>query len=151
MNYAAVFKRYIQAGNPNCSPVLLKALSQSQVDRIRLRVAENPNTPVEVLDFLSRDKNAEVRIAVGVNPATPNHISNRLASDEDLNVRFGLAEDMACPPELLDTLSHDANPYISCRAKQTKELLLAESKPSFDCHPFFRWVTEPDQSGLRYA
>ncbi len=152
MNYGAILKRDIQAGNPNCSPRLLAALANSKVDRIRLRVAENPNTAADVLDFLSRDENADVRIAVGVNPSTPSHISNRLAFDQDLNVRFGLAEDVNCPAELLDKLSRDANPYISCRAEQTKHLLTAESRASnIDCHRLFRWIRETDQSGLRYA
>jgi hypothetical protein len=152
MNYGAVLKKYIQAGNPSCSPQLLEALAKSKVDRIRLRVAENPGTPKEVLEFLSKDKNADVRVAVGINPSTPSHISNSLASDEDLNVRFGLAEDICCPAELLDKLSHDSNPYISCRARQTKLLLLAEGRPgNVDCHRLFRWVTESEQSGLRYA
>ncbi len=152
MNYGAVLKKYIQAGNPNCSPRLLAALAKSKVDRIRLRVAENPNTATDVLDLLSQDQNADVRIAVGVNPSTPSHISNRLALDEDLNVRFGLAEDINCPTELLDKLSRDPNPYISCRADQTKHLLMAESRAnSFDYHRLFRWITEPDQSNLSYA
>lgn len=152
MNYGAVLKKYIRAGNPSCSPQVLEALAKSKIDRIRLRVAENPVTPKEVLEQLATDPNPDVRIAVGINPSTPSHISNRFADDDDLNVRFGLAEDIACPAELLDKLSRDSNPYISCRANQTKQLRLAEGRATtFDCHRLFRWVTDSDQSGLRYA
>ena len=152
MNYGAVLKKYVQAGNPSCSPQLLAVLAKSEIDRIRLRVAENPRTPKEVLEYLSTDTNPDVRIAVGINPSTPRHISNSLAADDDLNVRFGLAEDMSCPTELLDKLSQDSNPYISCRANQTRQLRVAEGKATnFDYHRLFKWVTDPDQSGLRYA
>ncbi len=152
MNYSSVLKKYVQAGNPNCSPENLKALAASKIDRIRLRVAENPNTPKEALELLSTDTNPDVRVAVGVNPSTPTHISNNLAADADLNVRYGLAEDVTCPTELLDKLSHDSNPYISCRAKQTKHLRMAESRATnLESNQLFRWVTNSDQSGFRYA
>src|SRR5262245_51465018 len=36
---------YLRAGNPRTSPELLKALSQSPCEALRIRVAENPNTP----------------------------------------------------------------------------------------------------------
>ena len=151
MNYGVVLKKYIQAGNPNCSPRLLAALSKHKVDRIRLRVAENPSTPEEVLTSLAYDRNPDVRVAVGVNPSTPCSVSNSLALDEDLNVRFGLAEDLSCPTELLDKLLLDPNPYVSCRARQTKQLLLAEERVNnFDYHRFFRWCTDND-SGFSYA
>ena len=32
VNYGAVFKRYIQAGGPNCSPLLLEAVAKSKVE-----------------------------------------------------------------------------------------------------------------------
>jgi len=151
MNYGAFFNKYIQAGDPSCSPQILAALARHKVDRIRLRVAENTSTPAEVLESLSADRNADVRIAVGVNPATPAYVSNRLACDQDLNVRFGLAEDISCPGALLEILSRDSNPYISCRARQTKQLLLAEERVNnFDYNHFFRWCTDND-SGFSYA
>ena len=46
MKYADILK-YVQAGNPSCSPELLEALARDKVDRIRLRVAENPGTPID--------------------------------------------------------------------------------------------------------
>jgi len=152
MKYADIIK-YVQAGNPGCSPEMLEALAKDRVDRIRLRVAENPATPIDILELLATDKNVDVRIAVGTNPSTPAHISYGLAFDSDANVRLGLAEDLNTPIELLDKLRQDLNPYVSCRAEQTKELIVAQGQlqpPT--CHRFFRWATKGgDQPELRYA
>jgi hypothetical protein len=152
MKYADILK-YVQAGNPNCSPELLEALARDKVDRIRLRVAENPGTPIDILELLAADQNVDVRIAVGTNPSTPLHIRYSMAFDSDQNVRLGLAEDLNTSIELLDKLSHDVNPYVSCRAEQTKELILSQGQPNtFDCHRFFRWANQgADQPGLRFA
>jgi hypothetical protein len=151
--YGEILSNYIQAGSQSCSPSLLEQLAHSEVDRIRLRVAENPKAPIEVLELLSTDRNADVRIAVGTNPSTPAHISYGLAFDKDPNVRLGLAEDMNTPVELLDKLMEDENPYVSYRAYETKELILSRDKPNnFGCHRFFRWAAKgADQPEYRYA
>lgn len=151
--YGEILTDYVQAGSQSCSPGVLERLAHSDVDRIRLRVAENPNTPVDVLELLSKDMNSDVRVAVGTNPSTPQHISNALAFDLDPNVRLGLAEDLNTPIELLDTLMEDENPYVCFRARETKSLLASKGKPSeFTCHPFFRWTAKgAAQPGLRYA
>jgi hypothetical protein len=152
-SYTDILSNYIKAGSQSCSPQLLAELAHSEVDRIRLRVAENPRTPVDILELLACDKNADVRIAAGTNPSTPMHISYSLAFDEDPNVRLGLAEDINTPVELLDKLMEDDNPYVSCRAGQTKELILSHNQPrDFGCHRFFRWASKgADQPELRYA
>ncbi len=151
--YADNVGNYVRAGSQNCSPQLLAELARSEVDRIRLRVAENSYAPLEVLELLATDKNPDVRIAVGTNPSTPMHIKFSFAFDEDPNVRFGLAEDMNTPMELLDKLIEDSNPYVSCRAQETKEMNLSRVQPhAFDCHRFFRWASKcADSSELKYA
>ncbi len=151
--YGEILSNYVQAGSQSCPPRVLEQLAHSDVDRIRLRVAENPNTPIDVLELLSSDRNADVRVAVGTNPATPPHISYALAFDVDPNVRLGLAEDLDTPVEILDKLMEDDNPYVSLRASETKALIVSSNKPrEFGCHRFFRWVARgTDQPGLRYA
>lgn len=58
--------------------------------------------------------------------------------DEDRNVRLGLAEDMNTP-KLLYKLLEGSNPYVSCRAEETKEMILSRGQPHpFDCHRLFR-------------
>lgn len=151
--YGEILSKYVQAGSQSCSPGVLEQLAHSDVDRIRLRVAENPNTPIEILEMLSADRNADVRVAVGTNPSTPPHISHGLAFDGDLNVRLGLAEDINTPVELLDKLMEDENPYVSTRACETKALIDSKHKPlKFGCHRFFRWAAKgADRAGFRYA
>jgi hypothetical protein len=147
-----VWKKYVKAGSQSCSPELLEALAHSELDRVRLRVAENPCTPVDILEVLAADKHADVRVAVGTNPSTPSHISYRLAFDDDPNVRLGLADDINTPVEILDKLTEDCNPYVSCRAAQTKEIVLSQGKArSFGRH-FVRWLkTGMGEPELRYA
>jgi hypothetical protein len=135
-----VLSNYVKAGNQSCSPELLEAMAHSEIDRIRLRVAENPRTPQDVLEVLAADKNADVRIAVGTNPSTPPCISYRLAFDEDPNVRMGLADDISTPIELLDKLTEDPNPYVSYRAAQTKEIVLSQGKPRSFGRQFILWL-----------
>jgi hypothetical protein len=151
--YTDILKNYVRASSHSCSPLMLERLAHSDIDRIRLRVAENPKTPVDVLETLALDRNPDVRIAVGSNPSTPPHVSFSLAFDEDPNVRLGLAEDMSTPMELLDKLMEDPNPYVSCRAEQTKEYILSQGKPStLGCRWFFTRANrsmEPPE--LRYA
>ncbi|MDR3617240.1 MAG: hypothetical protein P4L53_27035 [Candidatus Obscuribacterales bacterium] len=152
MNYSDILK-YVQAGDPNCSPEMLEDLARDKVDRIRLRVAENPGTPIEVLELLAADKNVDVRIAVGTNSSTPPNVRRNLAFDHDLNVRLGLAEDLQTPLELLNMLCHDTNPYVSCRAEQTKALVISPSAPiNIDCLRIWRWATkDAERPGLRCA
>lgn len=152
-SYTDNWANYIKVGSHNCSKQLLADLAHSPVERIRIRVAENPRTPLEILEILAADKNADVRIAVGTNPSTPPYISYGLAFDQDANVRLGLAEDMNCPMELLEKLAEDTNPYVSCRAAQTKEYILARAQANtFGCQRFFRWPpVGMDQTGLKYA
>lgn len=152
-SYADILSNYVTAGSQSCSSETLEALAHSEVERIRLRVAENPKTPSDLLEILAKDKSPDVRIAVGTNPSTPPLIAFRLAFDEDTNVRLGLADDMNTPVEVLDKLMEDSNPYVSCRASQTKEYILSQGKPnSFGCHRFFRWASKGfDHGELRYA
>lgn len=151
--FGDILSNYVKAGSQSCSLELLEAMAHSEIDRIRLRVAENPRTPIDVLGLLARDKNADVRIAVGTNPSTPPYVSYRLAFDEDPNVRLGLADDINTPIELLDQLSEDANPYVSYRAAKTKEIALAQCKPkTFGCKRFSKRASKGlDQPGLQYG
>ena len=151
--YGEILSNYVQAGSQSCSSSVLEQLAHSDVDRIRLRVAENPKTPIDVLELLSTDSNADVRVAVGTNPSTPAHMSYALAFDVDPNVRLGLAEDLNTPIELLDKLMEDENPYVSSRATETKAIKLSGDKPlDFGCHRFFRWAAKGvEQPELRYA
>lgn len=148
-----IFSDYIKAGSQSSSPEVLEELADSKFDRIRLRVAENVKSPINVLEKLSRDNNSDVRIAVGTNPAAPLAVCLPLALDGDPNVRLGLANDLSTPVELLDKLVEDANPYICCRAKQTKDLILSkQDKPSFG-QEMARWANSimEDSTELRYA
>lgn len=152
-SYADILTNYVRAGRENSSSQVLAKLASSEVARIRVRVGENPKTPIEVLEVLATDRNADVRIAVGTNPSTPTHISYGLTFDEDPSVRLGLAEDLSTPIELLNKLIEDANPYVSCRAKETKELILSQGQPNdHGCHRFFRWATQnTERTDFRYA
>jgi hypothetical protein len=151
--YGDVLSNYVKAGSQSCSPELLEAMAHSDIDRIRLRVAENPRTPIDVLEILAADKNADVRVAVGTNPSTPPYISCRLAFDEDLNVRLGLADEINTPIELLDKLTEDSNPYVSYRAIQTKEIVVSQGKPRRFGRRFIGWLKKgnSDPRPLRYA
>lgn len=150
--YGDLLTDYVKAGTKSCSPEMLEILAHSEVDRIRLRVAENPATPLEVLELLSSDKNADVRIAVGTNSSTPPHVRYSLAFDEDPNVRLGLAEDMSTPVELLEKLLEDANPYVSHRAAQTQEYIRSRGEPKSGVRRFIRWATGGDTAHeLKYA
>lgn len=151
--YGDIISKYVQAGSQSCSPELLEAMAHSDIDRIRLRVAENPRTPIDVLEILAADKNADVRVAVGTNPSTPPYISYRLAFDEDPNVRLGLADDINTPIELLEKLSEDSNPYVSYRAIETRDIVLSQGKPRRFGRRFIRWLKEgiSDSHPLKYA
>jgi len=142
--YGDALTNYIKAGNQSSSPKLLEDLAHSEVDQIRLRVAENPRTPLHLLELLARDNNADVRIAVGTNPSTPVSLSYILACDVDPNVRLGLADDINTPLELLDRLCNDPNPYVSHRAAQTKRIVLSQPQPSkqkkFGIERYFKWT-----------
>lgn len=151
--YRETLNNYIKAGSQSCSPQEMERLAHSEIDRIRLRVAENQATPIELLELLSKDRNPDVRVAVGTNPSTPADISYSLAFDEDPNVRLGLADDINSPLELLEKLMEDENPYVSCRARQTKDLIVARiQQRDFACHRFFRWASKgADAPELKYA
>lgn len=151
--YADILGNYIKAGSETCPPHLLAELARSEVARIRLRVAENPYAPLEVLEVLATDKNPDVRIAVGINPSTPAKIKFKLALDEDPSVRFGLAEDINASMDLIEKLIEDQNPYVSCRALETKELLLSKGQSNvFECPRLFRWASRTaDPAELCYA
>lgn len=152
-SYADKWTNYIKAGGQNCYPHLLAELAHSEVDRVRIRVAENPRTPIEILEILATDKNPDVRVGVGTNPSTPAQISGRLAFDEDPNVRLGLADDLNTPIELLEQLREDGNPYVSCRAAQTLEYIASQEQPKrIGRNRFFGLVNiDADQPELKYA
>lgn len=150
--YGDILTNYVKAGSQSCSPRLLEELSHSEVDRIRMRVAENPKTPRDILELLASDKNADVRVAIATNPSTPAHICYRLAFDEDPNVRLGLADDVNTPIELLEKLMQDANPYISYRATETRDIVLSQGKARSLGNRLLRWIKNGrDEPELRYA
>jgi hypothetical protein len=138
--YGDLLSNYIKAGSQSCSPELLEVMAHSDIDKIRLRVAENPRTPKDILEILATDKNADVRIAVGTNPSTPPYVSYRLAFDENPDVRLGLADDINTPIELLETLMEDSNPYVSYRAAKTKDIVLSQGKPRSFGRKIIRWI-----------
>ncbi|HEY9773517.1 MAG TPA: hypothetical protein V6C81_06880 [Planktothrix sp.] len=144
------FKHYLKAGSQSCSPELLEAMAHSEIDRIRVRVAENPRTPIDVLEILAMDKNVDVRVAVGTNPSTPPYLSYKLASDDEPNVRLGLAEDVNTPVEILDKLADDANPYVSHLAMQTRAIVMSQGKPRTFGRRFVRWFKNGGPE-LRFA
>ncbi len=150
--YGDLLSNYIKAGSQSCSPELLEVMAHSDIDKIRLRVAENPRTPKDILEVLATDKNADVRVAVGTNPSTPAYISYRIAFDENPDVRLGLADDINTPIELLDALTEDSNPYVSYRAVETKDIVLSQGKPRSFGRKFIRWfkkgMNEPE---MKYA
>jgi len=150
--YGDILSNYIKAGSQSCSPELLEAMAHSDVDKIRLRVAENPRTPKDILEVLAMDKNADVRVAVGTNPSTPAYVSYRLAFDENPDVRLGLADDINTPIELLEALMEDSNPYVSYRAGQTKDIVLSQGSSRSFGRKFIRWLKKGmEEPELRYA
>jgi len=150
--YEKVLDNYIKAGSQNCSAGVLEAMAHSEIERIRLRVAENPRTPTDILELLSMDRSPDVRIAAGSNQSTPPHVSFRLASDEDPNVRLGLADDINTPIELLEKLTEDENPYVACRAMQTINIINSQGKPRSIGHVLLRLPRKGfDEPELKYA
>jgi|688.fasta_scaffold193641_1 hypothetical protein len=152
--YGDVISNYVKAGSQSCSPELLEVMDHSDIDRIRLRVAENPRTPIHILEILAADKNEDVRVAVGTNPSTPPHLSYQLAFDENIDVRLGLADDINTPFEVLETLTEDSNPYVRSRAIQTKEIALEHGSPRRFGRRFLQWLKnegKADPHSLRYA
>ena len=150
--YGDVLTHYVKAGNQSCSPLLLEKLAHSEIDRIRLRVAENPRTPMDILQLLASDKNPDVRVAVGTNPSTPAYLSYGIALDEDPNVRLGLADDVNTPVELLEKLMEDANPYVSYRAAQTRDIVLSQGIARSFGKKLLRWIKKgTDKPELRFA
>ncbi len=150
--YADILSNYVKAGSEKCAPEMLLELAHSDVDRIRLRVAENPCAPREVLELLAEDKNPDVRIAIGANSSTPLHLKYNLVFDQNPDVRLGLAMEMNTPIELLDILIEDPNPWISCSAQKTKTLLESKGSNKFSCHRLFKWAKKyTGQSEPRFA
>lgn len=150
--YGELLDTYVKAGSQSCSAEVLESLAHSEIDCIRLRVAENPKTPIDTLDLLSTDRCSDVRVAVGINRSTPAYISFRLTLDEDPNVRLGLADDINTPVELLEKLCEDENPYIACRAKQTIDIIRSQGNARNIGNVLFRFAgTGWNQADLRYA
>lgn len=150
--YDKILDSYIKAGSQSCSADMLEVMAHSDIERIRLRVAENPKTPIDILEILSTDRCPDVRIAVGTNHSTPAFISFKLAFDEDPNVRLGLADDINTPIELLEKLSEDENPYIACRARQTINIICSQGKPRSIGNIVLRFAGKNyDQPDLKYA
>lgn len=118
--------QYIQAGKRNCPIEVIRELSGSKHEKVRMRVAENEKTPVEILEKLAEDASRDVKVAVATNPRTPFELVCKLASDEDPNVRLGIAEAPSTEIAVLERLVEDANPYVCCQAK--KSLVIARAK-----------------------
>jgi len=150
--YGDILSNYVRAGSQSCSPQVLEAMAHSEIDRIRLRVAENPKTPIDVLELLATDRNIDVRIAVGTNPSAPAYLSYQIAFDEDPNVRLGLADDINTPIELLEKLAEDMNPYISYRARQTINIVQSQGNARSIGFTLLKWASKGmDHPGLKYA
>ncbi len=150
--YGDVLSNYIKAGSQSSSPLILEAMAHSEIDLIRLRVAENPKTPIETLELLATDRNPDVRVAVGTNRSTPAYVCFPLAFDEDPNVRLGLADDVNTPIELLEKLTEDVNPYVSYRARQTIDIVQSQKSARSIGRVLFNWTGKGmDQAGLKYA
>lgn len=150
--YGEILSNYVKAGSQSCSPQILEAMAHSEIDRIRLRVAENPNTPIEVLELLATDRNIDVRSAVGTNPSTPAYLSYQIAFDEDPNVRLGLADDINTPIEVLEKLTEDVNPYVSYRARQTINIAQSQGKARRIGFALFKWTSKGmDHPRQKYA
>jgi len=110
--------RFVLAGNPHTSAMVLQKLSIEENARVRARVAENPNTPPAVLLALSRDENANVRLAVSENSHAPRSVLENLAKDQSDDVRLGLAENPNIPPDILSELASDENVFVADSAKK---------------------------------
>jgi two-component system response regulator len=110
--------RFVLAGNPHTSPMVLQKLSLEENSRVRARVAENPNTPPAVLLALSRDESAAVRISVSENSHAPRSVLENLARDQNDDVRLGLAENPNIPPDILSELASDENVFVADSAKK---------------------------------
>jgi hypothetical protein len=133
---------YLVAGSLLTPPSKLALLSQSAIPHVRGRVAENPNCPVALLSWLAQDSNPEVRLSVAYNPKAPAILLDWLVNDECPDVLFALAEDHNLAAPLLAKLSHNDNPYIAERAKQTLERLPLSEKVSWlDSSAFLEWKT----------
>lgn len=111
--------RYVMAGNPHTSEMVLEKLAQEANATIRARVAENPNAPSAVLKKLASDADPEVRMAVVENPKAPTDLLEKLAKDESDDVRLALASNPQCPQAILKTLAAEENPHIVAAANNS--------------------------------
>jgi|LakMenEpi03Aug12_release.lakeMendotaPanAssembly.Ray.scaffolds.fasta_scaffold391298_2 hypothetical protein len=121
---------YLSAGHPETPLCVLADLAHSTDHTIRMRVAENRLTPVFIQRMLVSDTHPEVRSALAENPAVAEEILWKLAKDEDPIVRYDLADNPRVALTILVSLVNDDNPYISVRAEQTVEKILAAKKPA---------------------
>jgi|SRR5277367_4986347 len=110
---------YLVAGSLATARSKLALLAQSELPRVRARVAENANCPANVLSRLAQDLDAEVRLSVAYNPKVPLILLESLVEDECPDVLYALAEDHNLATSLLNKLSQNDNPYVAQRAKQT--------------------------------
>lgn len=111
--------RFVLAGNPHTSPMVLAKLATDSHARVRTRVAENPETPEDVLLRLATDEDADVRLGVSENPKASHLVLERLAKDPSEDVRLGLASNHRIPSEILALLIDDDNMFVSSSAKKT--------------------------------
>lgn len=118
-----VHVRYVIAGNPHRSPVVLTKLAVEKNANIRARVAENGNTPVTVLEQLLEDPSAEVRAGIAENVSVPARFLERLAKDSNEDVRMAVAMNPRVPIQILRNLSTDGNGYVMSAAQKTLDAL----------------------------
>ncbi|HEY9730984.1 MAG TPA: hypothetical protein V6C89_03680 [Drouetiella sp.] len=121
---------YLSAGHPETPLCVLADLAHSADHTIRMRVAENRLTPVFIQRMLVNDTHPEVRSALAENPAVAEEILWKLSKDEDPIVRYDLADNPRVALTILVSLVNDDNPYISVRAEQTVEKILAAKRPT---------------------
>lgn len=119
---------YLSAGHAETPLCILAELAHSPDHTIRMRVAENRLTPLFIQRMLVNDANPDVRSALAENPAVSEEVLWKLAKDEDPIVRYELADNPKLAVTLLINLINDENPYVSVRAEQTLEKILAANK-----------------------
>ena len=97
----------------------LSALSLSQSEAIRCKVAKNHFTSIETLQLLANDCRPCVRAAVAANPSTPNPTLAKLAHDEESTVRLAVAQSLDTNIELLRELALDRDQEVCSAARLT--------------------------------
>lgn len=124
-NYRAIQLKIDIALNKNTDEILLKELSDSKEERIRMAVAKNEYaTPLELLDKLSRDVCNDVRGAVVRNKNTTDDILIKMIKDIEVWIRKEILKHPNINEKILEEMAFDKDISIIYKILEKDNLSL---------------------------